>query len=473
MRRCGALILLAAALWGQQRVGRLPDGGAILPNGWPLTPAGAQIELSTLPMAVALAAGDAQAIVLNAGFLQPSLSVVDLAQGMVMQRVPLRDAWLGLTSNRDRTKLYVGGGSAGSVFELDWKDGALQPGREFHAADSGFIGDVRLSADERLVYAANVFANEIITLNAGSGIRIGGFQTGPRPYRMRLGLQPDTMWISHWSAASVGLYRISEGRMLEAVPTGGLPSDILIVPGELEPEPGEEDAPRLVARLFIAAANTNSVWVYGLTEGQTPRLIERIQLGPSAVAPAGTAPTALAASADGKRLYIACSGNNLIAVADIEQARARLLGAVPTGWYPTAVLPHPDGRLLYLNGKGGGSFPAPNGPDPTRRGETSQYVAALQTGSLGVVPALDEATLNAATVRAAQNIPYDDDLALASGGPDGHPVPAQLGQVSPIEHVVYAVAENRTYDQILGDVEGGNGDPDLTVFGVEVTPNHH
>jgi DNA-binding beta-propeller fold protein YncE len=479
MRRFGALVLLAAALGAQQRVGRLPDGGAILPNGWPLTPAGEQIELSTLPMALELGPNAERAIVLNAGFLAPSLSVVDLSTRKVAQTIALRDAWLGLAASPARDKHYVGGGASGSVFELTWKDGALEPAREFRAVDPtalgarDFIGDVRPSADGRLLYAANVFQDEIVTLNASSGIRIGGFRTGARPYRIRLGLEPDTMWISHWGGASVGLYRISEGRMLQAVPTGGLPADFLIVPGELEPGPGEEDSPPIVARLFVVSANTNSVWVYGLTAGQNPRLLERIALGPSPVAPAATAPTALAASPDGKRLYIVCSGNNLIAVADIEATRAELIGAIPTGWYPTAALAHPDGSLLYLNGKGRGSHPSPDGPDPTRRGETSSYVAALEKGSLGIVPPLDEATFGATTLRAAQNIPYDDALTVQSGAPEGHPIPATLGGPSPIEHVIYVLAENRTYDQILGDVGGANGDPALAALGASLTPNYH
>jgi hypothetical protein len=157
MPRIGVFLLLAAALSAQQRVGRLPDGGAILPNGWPLTPAGAQVELSTMPMAVALAAGDGYAIALNAGFLPPSLSVVDLGRNQVAQQIPLGDAWLGLTANQARTKFYVGGGASASVFELDWKDDALKPGREFHAVDGArqsprdFVGDVLLSTDERLL----------------------------------------------------------------------------------------------------------------------------------------------------------------------------------------------------------------------------------------------------------------------------------------------------------------------------------
>ncbi len=479
MRPLGLLLLLAAALCGQQRVGRLPDGGAILPNGWPLTPAGEQIELSTLPMSFRLAPGGGHAIALNAGFLPPSLSVVDLSKGEVVQTIGLRNAWLGLEATSNGRVFYVGGGASGSVYELEWAEGALAPRREFHAIDperltpKDLVGDVRLSADGRLLYAANLLGDEVVTLNASSGIRIGAFGTAARPYRMRLGLDPDTMWISHWGASSVGLYRISEGRMLDAVPTGGLPSDILIVRGELEPGPDEEDLPPIVARLFIAAGNTNSVWVYGLTAGQNARLLERIQLGPSAVAPAGTAPTALAASPDGKRLYIVCSGNNLIAVADIEDTRARLAGAIPTGWYPTAVAAHPDGRLLYLNGKGGGSHPAPRGPDPARRGEASDYVAALETGSLGIVPQLDETELAATTVRAAQNIAYDDDLALVSGAPQAHPVPAELSQPSPIEHVIYVLAENRTYDQILGDIAEAEGDAALAAFGAAVTPNYH
>ena len=106
-------------------------------------------------------------------------------------------------------------------------------------------------------------------------------------------------------------------------------------------------------------------------------------------------------------------------------------------------------------------------------GKASQYVAALQTGSLGVVPPLDEANLAATTLRAAQNIAYDDELAQRSGAPEGHPVPARLGQPSTIEHVIYVIAENRTYDQVLGDIDGAAGDDALTVFGEDVTPNYH
>ncbi|MEZ5364861.1 MAG: bifunctional YncE family protein/alkaline phosphatase family protein [Bryobacterales bacterium] len=479
MQRVGAIFLLAASLCAQQRVGRLPDGGAILPTGWPLTPAGEQIELGTLPMALELSADGGHAVVLEAGFLPPALSVVDLQSRQAVQSIPLGDAWLGLTANRKKTKFYVGGGASGNVLELDWKDGKLAPGRQFQAVDPAaltpqdFIGDVRLSADERFLYAANLFRDEVVVLNASSGIRVGAFRTGPRPYRMRLGIEPDTLWISHWGASSVGLYRVSEGRMLQAVPAGGLASDIVIAPGEIEPGPDDQDAPPLVARLYVASANTNSVWVYGLTANQTPRLIERLSLGPSLTTPAGTAPSALALRPDGKRLYITCSGNNLIAVADIESGASGLIGAIPTGWYPTAAAALPDGRLLYLNGKGGGSHPEPNGPDPTRRGEPADYVAALEKGSLGIVPPLDESTLAAATVRTAQNIPYDDDLAQVSGAPENHPVPARLGQPSPIEHVIYVLAENRTYDQILGDIGGAEGDAALASLGGALTPNYH
>ncbi len=465
-------MLLALPAAAQQTAGIRPDGAAILPNGWPITPAGKQIPLSTLPMALELSGDHRFAFALNAGYLRPSVSVVDLETQAIVDTVNLADAWLGLTLNRAGTKLYVGGGARASVFEAEFRGGELKLAREFSAvareartADD-FIGDVRLSADEGLIYAANLFQNRVEILNAKSGRRVGRFETQARPYRMRLAPDGEHLWISHWGALSVGLYNLADARLVEAVEAGPLPGDLLIVPGAVETP--DEDVFAVTARLFVVSSNTNSVWVYGLTDGNRARLLERIQLGPSLLAPAGSAPTSLAASPDGKRLYVSCSGNNLIAVADISGDRARLLGAIPTGWYPTAAAETRDGRVVYLNGKGAGSRPLPNGPDPTRRERASDYVAGVEVGSLGVLPGLDGESLALLTARAAQNTLYDDAYAADPGVPEGNPV----GPRSPIRHVVYVVKENRTFDQVFGDVEGGNGDSDLMVFSEDTAPNH-
>ena len=184
-------------------------------------------------------------------------------------------------------------------------------------------------------------------------------------------------------------------------------------------------------------------------------------------------PTALGLSADGKFLYSVASGNNAIVVTDVTNERTELVGVIPTGWYPTAVHALSDGRLIYLNGKGNGSHPAPRGPNPNRRGEEQQYVAALEVGSLGFLPPLNRELFRQLTSRVIANTAYEDGLLDDAGIPAGNPIPARPGGVSPIRHVIYVVKENRTYDQLLGAFKGGNGDPGLVVFGDAITPNHH
>ena len=459
-----------------RHTGRQTDGSVLLPNGWTITPAGEQIPLSTLPMSLALSPDEKHALVLNGGFLPPTISVIDLAGTRETARVPVPDGWLGLTFNKAGDKVYVGGGSRVSVFEFSFQEGELKLQREFPVipADerlaSDHIGDVVLSADERFLYAANLFRNSVTMLNTQTGFVVREIRTGFRPYRLLLGLDGKTLLISHWAESSIGVYSLSDGRLIQKVGVGPHPTDMLIQRQKMDRGP---DQVPLVGRLFVACANTNSVSVVGVTSGNGFELLERIPVAPTPRAPAGSTPTALALSSDGKLLYTVCSDNNTIVVADVSQERAELLGAIPTGWYPTDVGATSDGRLLYLSGKGQGSHPAPRGPDPSRRGEEEQYVASLQTGSLGILPPFGAEQLLELTRLVVENTPYDDRLLLDAGIADRNPIPNRPGLPSPIKHVIYVVKENRTYDQVLGDLESGTGEPELTVFGNAVTPNHH
>ena len=458
------------------RTGRQTDGGFLLPNGWSITPAGEQISLSTLPMSLALSPDEEHALVLNGGFLPPTISVIDLAATRETARVPVPDGWLGITFNKAGDKVYIGGGSRVSVFEFSFREGELKLEREFpvvppgERAASDHVGDVMLSADERFLYAANLFRNSVAVLNTQTGFVVQEIRTGFRPYRLLLGLGGKTLLVSHWAESSIGVYALSDGRLIQKVSVGLHPTDMLIQRQKMDRGP---DQVPLVGRLFVACANTNSVSVVGITEGNRFELLERIPVAPTPRAPAGSTPTALALSADSRLLYTVCSDNNTIVVADVSQERAELLGAVPTGWYPTDVAATSDGRLLYLSGKGQGSHPAPRGPDPSRRGEEQQYVAALQTGSLGILPPLGREHLIELTRLVIENTPYDDHLLSDAGIAAGNPIPTRPGLPSPIKHVIYVVKENRTYDQVLGDLESGDGKSELTVFGNAVAPNHH
>jgi hypothetical protein len=175
-------------------------------------------------------------------------------------------------------------------------------------------------------------------------------------------------------------------------------------------------------------------------------------------------------------MYVACSDANAIAVTDVTGSATKVLGFVPTGWYPTAVRALRDGRLLVLNGKGMGSHPNPDGPNPFRwpaPGLKKEYVAAIQIGSALVIPNFGSKELAAYTTTVLQNSPYRDSLLDRAEIVKGNPVPDVTGGPTPIRHVILLMKENRTYDQVLGDMKEGNGDPNLVLFGEKITPNHH
>ncbi|HSK08218.1 MAG TPA: alkaline phosphatase family protein, partial [Vicinamibacterales bacterium] len=215
-------------------------------------------------------------------------------------------------------------------------------------------------------------------------------------------------------------------------------------------------------------ANTNAVWVLDLAEGVAREQIS-VSLYPNA--PVGSTPNALALSPDGRTLLVANADNNTLAVVDVTTAgRSEVEGFIPTGWYPTGVLFTPDGkRILVLSGKGLTSMANPRGPIGD-----FQYTGSMLQGSLSLVPVPDGPTLAAMTKQVYELVPYKEATRLApAGAPKASPIPGKVGQASPIKYVFYVIRENRTYDQVLGDMPRGNGDPNLTLFGAAVTPNAH
>src|SRR5476651_1127101 len=237
------------------------------------------------------------------------------------------------------------------------------------------------------------------------------------------------------------------------------------------PEVGEGQPAPYAARIFVAAANTNSVYAVAVTAAKELSVVESINIAMTPRQPLGMTPSGLGLAADGKRLFVACSDANAAAVVDISQSRSRVEGFIPTGWYPTAVRGLPSGTLVVLNGKGLRSYPnAKNGPNPLKRPEpvhagepasAAAYVGRIQTGTASWIAPFTKDQLDAWTKEALANSPYRD-----SKLDEGSPLPQ-------IEHVIYIVKENRSYDQVLGDMKEGNGDASLTIFGESITPNLH
>jgi phospholipase C len=295
-------------------------------------------------------------------------------------------------------------------------------------------------------------------------------KTGRRPYRILFHPSGKTFYVSSWADGSVGQYDTNTGNQLANTRVGAHTTDMIWREGEVE------DAPNIKARLFVSASNTNNVYALGVSESGELSRLETINLALTPNQPMGSTPSGLALSADGSKLFVACSDANAVGIVDISQPHSQVLGFVPSGWYPTTAFVLPDGRFGVLNGKGLGSFANPKGPNPmvevVRSHEgirNDQYVATMQRGTVQLVDYPSDQKLEDYTREVLANSPYRDEKLEDPGTPANNPIRAN----GPIKHVIYVIKENRTYDQVLGDMKQGNGDASITLFGAAVTPNFH
>jgi YVTN family beta-propeller protein len=468
--------LLSSQPAPREQVGPLPGGGFLLNSGWRVDPVGRQIALDTLPMASALTPDGKYLLVLNGGYKPPSVSVIETAGGKVKGSVPVADGWLGLAISPKGDRVYVGGGSRASIFEFALADGVLTAARTFvvvpqeQRGSQDFIGDVAITPDGRLLYCTNLYRDMVQVINPQSGMVIGQIKTGRRPYRILFHPDGKSFFVTHWADGTLGQYDTAGGTAMgPAVRIGAHASDMVWRRGA--PEAPEGTEPAYAARIFVAAANTNNVFAVSVSAAKELNLVESINIAMTPRQPLGMTPSALGLSADGQRLFVACSDANAAAVIAVDNERSRVEGFIPTGWYPTAVRGLANGALAILNGKGLRSYSnAKNGPNPSKRPEPAHtgepaapvaFVGRLQTGTASWIDPFTVEQLNQWTAQVLKNSPYRD---------------TQLDQASPlpkIEHVIYIVKENRSYDQVLGDMKEGNGDASLVLFGENSTPNLH
>jgi YVTN family beta-propeller protein len=484
----GVLLLVTAIVLTSQpappeRVGPLVNGGFLLNSGWRLAPAGKQVALDTLPMSSALSPDGRYLLVLNGGYKPPSISVLDVAAAREIARTPVPDGWLGIAFSPKGDRVYVGGGSRAAVFEFSFSEGALKPARAFlivpedKRTNRDFIGDVALTPDGRLIYAADLYHDSLVVINPQSGMVIERVKTGRRPYRILFHPDGKSFFVSSWTDGSVEHHLTDNGSLLASIRVGPHATDLLWRAGKNEPAEGE---PAWIARLFVTAANTNSVYSIGVSASNQLHLVETINVAMSPRQPVGMTPSALALSADGKRLFVVCSDANAVAVVDVSEERSQVAGFLPVGWYPTAARSLADGTLVVLNGRGLRSFPNPGGPSPAKAPEpvhlgipAVEYVGRIQIGSASFIAPISDEHLRAFSQTVFTNSPYRDSRLDDAGTGGTGPIPNRPGSPSPIENVIYVVKENRTYDQVLGDIKEGNGDSSLVLFGEQVTPNHH
>ena len=460
-----AFLLAPAAFAAERQVPGREGSSVLLPNGWRIAPAGRHLTVGDLPLAMAESPDGGTLVITNNGYTQPSLTVVDLRRLTVPATVPVDDAWLGLAWHPDGRRLYASGGAASTVQELRVGEKGLEKGAVFTLKKPGktsFVGGLAVSPDGSRLYAVHVLGQTLSTVDLASGQVAQTVDLPAEAYTTLAAPDGKTLFVSLWGGAKVLLFDAATLAPRGEVAVGEHPNAMTL----------SQDG----ARLFVACANTNEVWVVDIAAGAARAARERIGIALEPAAPPGSTPNGLGLSPDGATLLVANADNDTVAVVDVSRpGDSRVRGFIPTGWYPTAAQFSRDGqRIFILSGKGLTSAANPRGRQPGVPGAPGQYIGELLEGSLSVLPVPDETALARYTQTVYRLTPYTAASRLApKGAPAGSPVPRRVGASSPIKHVFYVIRENRTYDQILGDLPQGNGDPNLCLFGEDVTPNAH
>jgi sugar lactone lactonase YvrE len=444
-------------------------GEVLLPNQWSLRPVGRQLALGDFPVNLALHPEGKWLAALHAGYGEHEIVIVGL-QGErqhVACRVPVRQTFYGLCFASDGKTLFASGAEFEVVHAFAFDDGLLSRRREIRVAnvkDKFIPGGLALDADGRTLFAAGTWGDGvcILPLDRPESRRTVALEKGSYPYACLPEPQGNRLFISLWGKAGVAVLDREAGKIVAIWPTESHPTEMALSPDG--------------KTLFVACANSTKVSV--LDAAADGKALETIHSALYPNAPAGNTPNSLCLTPDGQLLFVANADANNVAVFNVaERGKSQPLGFIPVGWYPTSVRYNPlDKRLYVANGKGLSSRANPQGPGPDadrRLGPVYQYIGGLMQGTLSVIDLPTPEKMGAYTKQAYACSPLKPDASVVGDWPEGGPIPRKVGDPSPIKYVIYVIKENRTYDQVFGDVKEGNGEPGLCLFGEKATPNQH
>lgn len=449
---------------------RLPGlqaaGDILLPNQWSLRPVGKQIKLGDFPVNIALHPREPWAAVLHSGFGDHEIVIVDLKRNRVTSRVNLEQSFYGLCFDPAGERLFSSGGEFEVVHQFTFGDGLLAQHRELtiaKASDKFIPAGLACSADGTTLYVANPWGDTvaIVPLADPAALQHVSLEKGSYPYTVLPDPDRERLYVSLWGQSGVAVIDVKKRVVAATHTTESHPTEMLLSPDR--------------GRLFVACANSNTVTVLDVAEGKPLEVIAS-SLYPQS--PNGSTPNSLALSADGRVLFIANADNNNVAMFNVsEPGHSRSMGFIPVGWYPTSVrFDGRSNRILVANGKGLMSQANSQGPNPISDPPASvrEYIGGLYRGTLSLIDAPGPGDLAKYSEQAYAASPLRKDASPTTAPREEHsPIPARLGDPSPIKHCIYIVKENRTYDQVFGDVSAGNGDLNLCIFPEKVTPNHH
>ena len=481
-------------------VGPRGDGAYVVPTTQVVTPAGDSIEFPGRPTDIALSPDESTIVLKTTGRSTMTgagadLVFIDAASKSVRQLLEMpkgENNFCGLAWTSDGEAVWATDAAGSLRCARKGADGAFAwanqialpgPGGKGDSAPGGFL----LDETNGIIYVALSRNNTIGVVNVAGAKVEAEIPVGIAPYDVvRVGA---TAYVTNWGGRRARdgetTGPTSGSRAVVDPKTGvastGTVSVINLVRRDCvgEIEVGLHPSAMAVSpeggRLYVANANSDSVSVIDTRANKVEKTFD---VKPSPRLPFGSAPNALELSPDGGTLYVANGGNNLVAVLDA--ATGKMQGLIPTGWYPGALDVSRAGQMLCIaNIKGLGiSYTQANvRAKVDMMGEKWHgFNSHDHMGSAHLLRVPGKKQLSEYTYRAACNMRLplmDAILNMPDGEKKAVPVPTRPGEVSVFKHVLYIIKENRTYDQVFGDVAQGNGDPALCLFGRDVTPNHH
>ena len=443
-----------------------------LPTGQVLRPAGRSVPLGgTMAMGVLTVPGTSRAVAICSGARQ-ALTTVDTTAAKSLFVLPYQtldsgrgytptgSVYYGLALAPDHATLFAAGGSADTIgiYHLD-AAGQISPIGMLNEPQEDedkahFPAGIALNGPGSRLYAANNLADSVSVFDVPGRKLLGSVPVGSYPLAVAALADGSKVYVSSERDSEVTVVDPVALTRRKDIRVGAHPDALLLSANQ--------------QHLYVANGDGDTVSVVGTA---TDTVLHTIVLRPTeARGLPGATPTGLALSSDGRTMYVSLADMNAVAVVSLALGGGdgQVRGYIPAGWYPTGVAVSPDGRHLFVsNAKGSAArVPNPDGPAPYRRDSTfkDHYILESTLSVIAVpTPKMLAAETRQTLVDNSVSAPVDAET----------PAVTRHLQALPIHHVIYIIKENRTYDQVLGDVKEGNGDPALALFGANVTPNLH
>jgi YVTN family beta-propeller protein len=442
-----------------------------------ITPAGSQTEVGSFPVNMAISPDGRWIVVTDTGPRQ-YLSVLSAADGRLASQIafgaegsgrrrrqPALYTGLAFGPGSDPKsgtfRLYAARGAEDriSIYDLG-PDGKLaDTGKDLDDPTSGptknFVAQFVFDPSGDRCYVTHNNSNAFTAQKGSIGIldtaanralarpSVGGYPYAIAGPICRAGSRK--LYVASERDAEVTLLDVTDAAAvtkLKSITTGDHPDALLL--------------DRKRSRLFVANAGSDTVTVI---DASSDSILDTILLRPPGMTVPGATPTSLALSPDGSRLYVTLADLNALAVVDLK--RRRLEGYVPTGWYPTSVVVSADGKRLFVANAKGVRARQPNTSAWGPGGVWGHKDINILEGTVSMFARPSGADLRAGTRQVLLNNRIAGSLAHANDG---------LLKGAGIRHVIYVVKENRTYDQVLGDLKQGNGDPSVCLFPARSRP---